>query len=321
MEIKNQNFGLKRKENNIVTSLKNISLNQNQTELNNLSITEPNEKSKNDIYNCIIDYLLETNKKIQKNLKETQNIDNLLENFHNNEEYNLNNYNKLNYKEISKQNKEEILKSINRKSEERMKNYKLIFKKINIELNKIKENKTQRIENLKNNNTLFYPKKIFERKKLFKRQQTTSELEKLRKQNSFQMNLLKKRYSLSFHCSRMKNKKYTPLKTNNSLNKKIYLRNEKLTPLQVYTTSSLTKQKTVKKIKRPISSSPDFLTQKLLSKSKNYSSLGYISRIKNNSKKNFIPYKTEINSKYKINEALVKKSLSNRGSFIRKHNF
>ena len=98
MEIKNQNFGLKRKENNIVTSLKNISLNQNQTELNNLSITEPNEKSKNDIYNCIIDYLLETNKKIQKNLKETQNIDNLLENFHNNEEYNLNNYNKLNYK-------------------------------------------------------------------------------------------------------------------------------------------------------------------------------------------------------------------------------
>jgi hypothetical protein len=320
MEIKNQNFGLKRKENNIVTSLKNISLNQNQTELNNLSITEPNEKSKNDIYNCIIDYLLETNKKIQKNLKETQNIDNLLENFHNNEEYNLNNYNKLNYKEISKQNKEEILKSINRKSEERMKNYKLIFKKINIELNKIKENKTQRIENLKNNNTLFYPKKIFERKKLFKRQQTTSELEKLRKQNSFQINLLKKRYSLSFHCSRMKNKKYTPLKTNNSLNKKIYLRNEKLTPLQVYTTSLITK-KIIKKIKRPISSSPEYLTEKNLNKSKNNSYLGYICKKKKIQIINNIPFKTEISGKYKINEALVKKSLSNRGSFIRKHNF
>ena len=53
---------------------------------------------------------------------------------------------------------------------------------------------------------------------------------------------------------------------------------------------------------------------------KNYSSLGYITRIKNSSKKNLIPYKTEITSKYKINEALVKKSLSNRGSFIRKQN-
>ena len=320
MELKKQNFDLKRKENNIVTSLKNISLNQNQIELNNLSITEPNEKSKNDIYNCIIDYLLETNKKIQKNLKETQNIDNLLENFHNNEEYNLNNNNKLNYKEISKQNKEDIFKSINRKSEERMKNYKLIFKKINIELNKIKENKTQRIENLKNNNTLFYPKKIFERKKLFKRQQTTSELEKLRKQNSFQINLLKKRYSLSFHCSRMKNKKYTPLKTNNSLNKKIYLRNEKLTPLQVYTTSLITK-KIIKKIKRPISSSPEYFTQKNLNKTKNNSYLGYICKNKKIKIINNIPLKTDISGKYKINEALVKKSLSNRGSFIRKHNF
>jgi hypothetical protein len=118
----------------------------------------------------------------------------------------------------------------------------------------------------------------------------------------------------------MKKRKYSPLLTNNSLNKKIYLRNDKLTPLQVYTTSSLTKQKTIKKIKRPISSSPDFLTEKFLSKTKNYSSFGYITRIRNNSKKNVIPYKTEINTKYKINEALIKKSLSNRGSFNRKQN-
>jgi len=328
MEFTNEKSDSKknRKECNTINSIKSISINQNIKfdSINNISTTEPsNEKSINDLYNYLIDYVVETNKKIQKNIKEIQDIETLLENYHNSDDYKSINKNKKenNYKEINKQNKEMIIKSINKISEERMRNYKNIFHKMTKELDKIQDinMKTHRIENIKNNNIL-YPRVIFDRKKLFKRQHTPIELERLKKQYSFQRNLIKKRYSLSFHCSKMKKRKYSPLLTNNSLNKKIYLRNDKLTPLQVYTTSSLTKQKTIKKIKRPISSSPYFLTEKFLSKTKNYSSFGYITRIRNNSKKNVIPYKTEINTKYKINEALIKKSLSNRGSFNRKQN-
>ena len=98
-----------KKECNTINSIKSISINQNIKfdSINNISTTEPsNEKSINDLYNYLIDYVVETNKKIQKNIKEIQDIETLLENYHNSDDYKSINKNKKenNYKEINKQN-------------------------------------------------------------------------------------------------------------------------------------------------------------------------------------------------------------------------